>query len=57
MKRLPTAHSDLHDAFMNGFHSVSRNKSPSNFNLVSTDMALEKSMNRDTKTKEGSYTI
>ena len=25
MKRLPTTHADLHDAFMNGFQSVSCN--------------------------------
>ena len=38
---------------MNGFHAVSCNKSSNKFNLVSTRAALEQSMNRDTKTKEG----
>ena len=56
-KRLPTRHPDLHDAFMNSFHSVSPNKYPSKFKLVPTDMAFGQSVNRDTKPKGGSYTI
>ena len=57
MKRLLTTHPDLHDAFMNVFLTVSCNKSPNKFNLVSMAMALEQSMNRDSKTKGGSYKI
>ena len=55
MKRLPTTHQDLHDAFLNDFHVVSRSKSPNKFNCVFTDRALEQSMNQDTKTKGGTY--
>ena len=57
MKRLLTTHPDLQDAFMNVSLVVFCNKSLNKFNLVSTDMALEQSMNRDTKNKGGSYTI
>ena len=51
MKRLLKIYPDLHDSFMNGFLAVSCNKSPNKFNLISMDMALEQSMNRDTKAK------
>ena len=35
----------------------SRSKVPSGFNCVATDMALEQSMNRDTKMKGGNYIL
>ena len=53
MMQLPEKHPELYEAFLKGYHTVSRNKKPSKFNGVSTDMALEQSMNRDTKTKGG----
>ena len=42
---------------MNCFHAVSCYKGSNTFNLVSKDTGLEQSMNQDTKTKGGSYTI
>ena len=51
MKELPSKHPELYKNFMNGNHTVSRCKKQSTFNNVSTDMALEQSMNRDSKTK------
>lgn len=53
MLRLPTEHPDLYEKFQIGCHTVSRNKKVSEFNCVSTDMALEQGMNRDSKTKGG----
>ena len=53
MLQLPEAHPQLYEEFLNGHHTVSRAKSKSKFNTVSTDMALEQSMNKDTKTKGG----
>jgi len=53
MISLPEKHPDIYEAFINGCHRVSRSKKDSKFNCVSTDMALEQSMNRDTKTKGG----
>ena len=41
MYELPEKHPDLYQHFMNGLHTVSRSKASSNFNCVSTDMALE----------------
>ena len=51
MLDLPEQHSELHANFLNGCHVVSRNLVQSSFNCVSTDMALEQSLNKDTKTK------
>ena len=53
MLRLPIDHPDLHERFQSGCHTVSRSPTDSRFNMVSTDMALEQSMNRDSKTKGG----
>lgn len=53
MMRLPIDHPDLHKRFRSGCHAVSRCPTESKFNMVSTDMALEQSMNRDSKTKGG----
>ena len=53
MLQLPDSHPQLYEEFLNGHHTVSRAKSKSKFNTVSTDMALEQSMNKDTKTKGG----
>ena len=54
MLDLPTTHPYLHESFMNGLHTVSRSEIDSSFNCVSTDMALEQSLNKDTKAK-GTY--
>ena len=51
MKRLEDTHPIVHNEFRNGNHSVSRTGQP--FTQVSTDMALEQSINRDTKTRGG----
>ena len=51
MAELPAKHPALHESFVNGQHIVSRSKSNSSFNCVSTDMALEQSLNRDSKAK------
>ena len=53
MQRLPEAHPDLFQQFKGGNHAVARSKTQSVFNCVATDMALEQSMNRDSKTKGG----
>ena len=53
MLRLSIDHPDLHKRFQSGCHTVSRSPTESTLNMVSTDMALEQSMNRDTKTKGG----
>ena len=44
-------HPDIHAEFINGNHSVSRSKRP--FSQVWTDMALEQTINLDSKTKGG----
>ena len=54
MIELPKTHPFIYECFKNGMHTVSRNSKPSSFNCVSTDMALEQSLNKDTKTK-GKY--
>ena len=54
MLDLPTTHPYLHESFMNGLHTVSRSEIDSSFNCVSTYMALEQSLNKDTKAK-GTY--
>lgn len=51
MKRLETKHARVHQEFMNGDHVVSRSSNP--FSPVSTDMALEQSINADSKAKGG----
>ena len=51
MLRLPEVYPQVFEHFMDGKHTVSRSKSKSWFNTVSTDMALEQSLNRDCKTK------
>ncbi|KAJ8034477.1 hypothetical protein HOLleu_21334 [Holothuria leucospilota] len=51
MNNLPQSHPIVHQEFINGNHSVSRSGNP--FSNVSTDMALEQSINRDSKTKGG----
>ena len=49
MKRLETKHPKVHQEFMNGDHVVSRSSNP--FSQVSTHMALEQSINADSKAK------
>ena len=51
MVRLPDSYPSVYEHFMQGKHTVSRSRSTSKFNAVSTDMALEQSFNRDSKTK------
>ena len=51
MIRLKDKNLDVFNEFSNGNHVVIRAKCSSKFNTVSTDMALEQSMNRDSKTK------
>ena len=51
MDQLAVKYPDVYDNFMMGKHTVSRSKTASTFNSVSTDMALEQSFNRDSKTK------
>ena len=51
MKNLSSTHSDLYEMFLCGYHTISRKKTKSSFNCVSTAMALEQSLNKDTKTK------
>ena len=52
MLRLPEVYPQVFEHFLNGKHTVPRSKSKSLFNTVSTDMALEQSLNRDCKTKD-----
>ena len=51
MLRLPQEAPGVYTAFKEGNHSVSRSKTVSKFNRVSTDMALEQGLNRDSKMK------
>ena len=51
MRRLPISASSVQMEFEVGSHSV--NRSANSFNMVWTDMALEQSENRDTKTLDG----
>ena len=53
MLRLPQEAPEVYTAFKEGNHSVSRSKTVSTFNHVSTDMALEQDLNRDSKMKGG----
>ena len=50
MKNLSSTRPDLYEMFLCGYHTVS-GKKKSSFNCVSTDMALEQSLNKDTRTK------
>eukprot|EP00058_Branchiostoma_floridae_P009808 XP_002595296.1 hypothetical protein BRAFLDRAFT_128105 [Branchiostoma floridae] len=51
MRRLPETHPQVHNAFMAGDHAISRSNQP--FAKVWTDMALEQSINLDSKTSGG----
>ena len=51
MHRLESTHPRVHQAFLSGEHSISRSAQP--FSQVSTDMALEQSINADSKAKGG----
>ena len=51
MLRLPQEAPEVYTAFKEGNHSVSRSKTVSKFNRVSTDMALEQGLNRGSKMK------
>ena len=51
MMMLPETYPDVYQNFLTGKHVVSRSTTTSCFNTVSTDMALEQSFNRDSKTK------
>ncbi|KAJ8026436.1 hypothetical protein HOLleu_31251 [Holothuria leucospilota] len=51
MNNLPQSHPIAHQPFINGKHSVNRSGNP--ISNVSSDMALEESINRDSKTKGG----
>ena len=53
MLRLPQGAPEVYTAFKEGNHSVSRSKTVSKFSRVSTDMALEQGLNRDSKMKGG----
>ena len=53
MLRLPHYAPDVYQQFLDGKHTVSRSKKASRFNAVSTDMALEQSLNRESKVKGG----
>ena len=52
-----TKNLNVFDEFSNGNHVVSQEKCSSKFNTVSTDTALEQSMNRYSKTKGNSKFI
>ena len=51
MKKLPFTAASVHQEFLDGNHPVKRSRQ--RFNQVWTDMALEQSANRDSKTKGG----
>ena len=51
MHRLESKHTRVHQAFLSGEHSISRSAQP--FSQMSTDMALEQSINADSKAKGG----
>ncbi|KAJ8024355.1 hypothetical protein HOLleu_34252 [Holothuria leucospilota] len=51
MNNLPQSHPIAHQEFIYGDHSVNRSGNP--ISNVSSDMALEESINRDSKTKGG----
>ena len=51
MSQLPVKAAEIHEEFVNGNHSISRSTQP--FSQVWTDMALEQSVNLDSKSKGG----
>ena len=51
MRQLATKHPQVHQEFANGYHAVSRSGKP--FAQVWTDMALEQTINADSKLKGG----
>ena len=51
MRQLVTKHPEVHQEFVNGNHAVSRSSKP--FAQVWTDMALEQSINADSKSRGG----
>ena len=51
MHRLEFTHPLVHKAFLSGEHSISHSGQP--FSQVPTDMALEQSINADSKTEGG----
>ena len=51
MNNLSSTRPDLYEMFLCGYHTVPRKKTKSSFNCVSTDVALEQSFKKDTKTK------
>ena len=55
MHQIESKHPRVHDEFMRGNHVVCRSSHP--FSQVSTDMALEQSINADLKAKWGIFGI
>ena len=55
MEILPQKYPKVCNHFLAGKHNVSREKDDSAFNTVATDMALEQSLNRASKTKNTFY--
>ena len=53
MLRLPKQAPAVYQEFLNGNHTVSRKRVATQFNAVSTDTALEQSLNRESKVKSG----
>ena len=53
MEQLPKKFPEVYAHFESGKHSVSRATATSYFNTVATDMALEQSFNKDSKSKGG----
>ena len=51
IKNLSSTHPYLYEMFLCGYHPVSRKKMKSSFNCLSINVALEQSLNKDTKTK------
>ena len=51
MEILPQKYPEVYNQFLAGKHTVSRAKDDSAFNIVATEMALEQSLNRDSKDK------
>ena len=47
MEILAQKYTEVYHQFLAGKHTVSRAKDDTAFNTVATDMALEKSLNRD----------
>ncbi len=55
MAMLPKSLPNVNDEFMNGNHTIKRSYQP--FASIWTDMALEQSVNRDSKSKGGAIGI